>query len=343
MIFLAVCLIAVIGYLIAGWHLGDSVYMVIITIFGVGYGEVQPIDSWPLRSLTIIVIIGGYGAVIYTVGGFIQMVVDGELNDAFDARRTKKEIDAMDGHTIICGFGRMGTSLAGELHDAGRPFVAIDSDPVSLEHARMHGWSVLAGDATDEDVLEEAGVRRAQVLATVLSDDATNVFVTLTARSMNPDLTIIARGENRSTQSKLVSCGADEVVMPTAIGATRISQLIMKPSADQVLDRLSTEGQMGVDLEQIGLEFDELIVAEGSALAGRTLAEVEVRGAHGYLIVGIRGVDGTTALNPGPDTRLAVGDAVLVLGYRDDIPSFAARFSDATPPGTSYRGVRMDR
>lgn len=184
----------------------------------------------------------------------------------------------------------------------------------------------------------QAGIRRAAVLATVLSDDATNVYVTLTAREMNPDLTIIARGENRSTERKLRSCGANTVVMPTAIGASRITQLILTPSPDELLERLTTETGLEDDLTDIGLRFEEAVVDADSPLAGRTLAEIEVSGAHGYLIVGIRHRDGTTVLHPPSSARLAIGDVVVVLGYHDDIPHLTAR---PPRPRTSltYRGV----
>jgi voltage-gated potassium channel len=286
-------------------------------------------------------IVAGYGAVIYTVGGFIQLVVDGELNRAFGARRMNKDIDRLTGHTIICGFGRMGTSLAQELHAAGQPFVAIDSRAGVSPLADADGYLVIAGDATEEEVLERAGIGRAGALATVLSDDATNVFVTLTAREMNPDLTIIARGENRRTENKLRSCGADIVVMPTAIGATKISQLLLRPTADELLDRITDDTDMGVDLGHIGLVFDELPIDGSSPLAYKTLDEIEVRGAHGYLIVGIRGVDGTTIMHPPATTSIAVGDVVVVLGYHDDIPELATRFAPkARPRTTIYRGVK---
>lgn len=339
-LFVTVCVVAVAGYMIAGWALDDAVYMVVITIFGVGYGEVEPVRSGALRLLTITVIIAGYGAVIYTVGGFIQMLVDGELNKALGARRLTKEIRAMERHTIICGFGRMGTKLAAELQAAGRPFVAIDSDPDALRTAEELGYSVIDGDASEEHVLEEAGIERAAFLATVLSDDATNVFITLTARALNPDVTIIARGEDRRTEGKLRNCGADEVVLPTAIGATKMSQLITRPSAEQMVEQLTAGDGAGLDLGPIGLRFDELRVEPGSPLAGRPLDAIEVRGNQGFLVVGVRRSDGTTVLNPPTDTVLDIGDAVIVLGYRDDIPQLASRF---TATGRIvYRGVEME-
>lgn len=318
-----VCVLGVAGYVIAGWGLADGLYMVVISIFGVGYGEVRPVEDWQLRTLTGFVIIAGYGAVIYTVGGFIQLVVDGELNRAFGVRRMTKEIERLENHVIICGFGRMGQSLAQELEALNRPYVAIDTDPHAVERADGSIRLIIGGDATDDHVLERAGIHRASVLTTVLSDDATNVFVTLTARAMNPGLMIIARGENRGTEDKLRRCGADTVVMPTDIGATKISQLIVRPTAEEMLERIAASGD--VDLVHLGLEFDELEVDGDSRWVGRSLGDIEVRGAHGYLIVGVRTAAGHTTMHPPTDLILSPGDTVIVLGYHDDIPQLSSR------------------
>lgn len=340
-LFTVVCVVAVIGYVSAGWKLDDSIYMVIITIFGVGYGEVQPVQSPALRALTIMVIIAGYGAVIYTVGGFMQMVVDGELNKALGARRMMKEIERLSNHTIICGVGRMGTILARELHLSGKPFVVIDTDERRLQAAESHGYLVLSGDATDEFVLEQAGIRTASVLATVLSDDATNVFVTITAREMNREILIIARGENPRTEKKLLGCGANKVVLPTAIGATKVAQLIIRPTAENMLEQLTAQSNIGEELSHIGLQFDELEVAPNSSLVDKVLSDLEVRSNHGFLIVGIRHADGSTILNPPSTTALATGDTVIVLGHSDDIPQLAQRFS-ARGRKITYRGGTVE-
>lgn len=337
--FLAICAVAVGGYMAAGWKLEDSIYMVIITIFGVGYGEVQPVQSPGLRALTILVIISGYAAVIYTVGGFMQMLIDGELNRALGARRMTKEIASLHGHTIICGHGRMGAILARDLRAAGKAFVIIDSDQSRRHDAENQGYLVVSGDASEEHVLEQAGISRASILATVLSADATNVFVTITARAINPDLTIIARGENPRTEKKLLGCGANRVVLPTAIGASTVAQLIIRPTAETMLAQMTTQGRVTTELQQIGLQFDELKVDPESSLVDKALTNIEIRSNHGYLIVGVRTADGSTVLNPPPDTTLVAGDVVIVLGHSDDIPQLAERFSSGIQ--TRYRGVTV--
>ncbi|MEQ8436053.1 MAG: potassium channel protein [Ilumatobacter fluminis] len=335
--FAVVIVIGIIGYVAAGSSPGDAFYMVIITIFGVGYGEVVPVDSDGLRALTITVIVAGYGAVLYTVGGFLQMLVDGELNQHFGARRMHRDIDRLSGHTIICGYGRMGASLAHDLALAGAAFVAIDSRPVTFDSRSDRRLSIV-GDATEESVLEEAGIHRAAVLATVLSDDATNVFVTLTARAMNPDLTIIARGEQPATADKLRRCGADQVVLPTTIGAAKMSQLITRPTADQILARLEGAGDDNVDFAHLGLGLAEVAIVENSPLIGRILDDVDVRGTHEHLVVGLRRADGTTELHPPPTTTVAAGDTLVVVGYENDRPSLVRRTSNTSD--ITYRGAK---
>ncbi|MBA2114402.1 Glutathione-regulated potassium-efflux system protein KefC [Planctomycetes bacterium FF15] len=340
-LFVAICVVAVVGYVAHGWRLDDAIYMVIITIFGVGYGEVQPVESIALRALTIMVIIAGYGAVIYTVGGFMQMVVDGELQKALGARRMCMDIDRLDNHAIICGVGRMGSILARELAAQGKSFVVIDTDERRLNSAQELGYLFINGDATDEHVLEQAGIKRAAVLASVLSDDATNVFVSVTARGMNADIMIIARGENPKTEKKLIGCGADKVVLPTAIGAKKLAQMIIRPSAENMLEQVTTQGDMNDELGRIGLQFDELIVADGSSLVDKSIGSIELRSNHGFLIVGLRRKDGSTMLNPTAETILNPGDVVIVLGHSNDIPQLAERFC-ATRGKVTYRGVAVD-
>lgn len=338
--FVAICVTAVFGYVSAGWELADSIYMVVITIFGVGYGEVQPVQSSGLRALTILVIIGGYAAVIYTVGGFMQMLIDGELNKALGARRMTKEIESLHKHAIVCGFGRMGSILAQELRQANKPFVIIDSNERRLKDAEDRGFLVVNGDATEESILLQAGIDRAAVIATVLSADATNVFVTITAREMNPEVMIIARGENPRTEKKLLGCGANKVVLPTAIGASKVAQLVVRPTAEDMLERLTGRNYMQEELCQIGLRFDQLQICGDSPLVNRSIGDAKVQGEQGFVIVGIRREDGTTMLNPPADTLLLAEDTVVVLGHSHDLPQLAERFSANTHQLT-YRGVTI--
>ncbi len=335
-LFAAINVVAATGYvLVAGASPADAVYMVIITIFGVGYGEVVAVDTPPLRMLTMALIVVGYGSVIYTGGGVIQLLLDGELNRVLGARRMTRDIDSLTGHVIICGYGRVGANLARHLAADGQPFVAIDADGGGPNADPTH--LIITGDATEEEVLAAAGIDRARTLAAVLSEDAANVYITLTARSMNDHLTIISRGEDRRVEGKLRSCGADHVVLPTEIGATRMAEIITRPSAEELLERLEGSSETGEDLALLGLHVHPIPIPADSPMVGRTLGEVEFQGAHGYLVVAIHGADGSTVVSPPADTMLRVGDTVVVLGRRDQIPRVTAKFT--TSARISYRGV----
>ncbi|MCR9297196.1 MAG: NAD-binding protein [bacterium] len=340
-VFTVICVAAVAGYMAAGWELADSIYMVIITIFGVGYGEVQPIESNALRALTIVVIVSGYAAVIYTVGGFIQLLIDGELNKALGARRMTRGIERLQGHTIVCGMGRLGSILAKELHAAGKPFVAIDSTIDRLQGLEDdQGYLVIHGDATEEEVLDKAGIRRASMLATVLSQDSANVFVTITAREMNPNLVIIARGENPRTEKKLLGCGANRVVLPTAIGAQKVAQLIIRPAAEELLSQISERADMVPELKELGLEFNEVVIDASSPLVDSRISDVELKNQQGLLAVGLRRADGSCVLHPDAETVLQAGDALVFLGHVNDLPQLVKRLASGGPALT-YRGVRV--
>lgn len=194
--FVSTLVVAVLGYVAAGWSFLDALYMVVITIFGVGYGEVQPLASPGLKVFTILVIVAGTSAAVYSVGGFVQLITAGELHRALGARRMTRGIETLTNHVIICGFGRIGQTLARELQLAQRSFVVIDHDLERVAQAEALGYWVRAGDATEEEVLQAVRIEQATVLATVLRSDAVNVFITLTARGLNPQLMILARGEN---------------------------------------------------------------------------------------------------------------------------------------------------
>ncbi|MGD8861749.1 MAG: potassium channel family protein, partial [Myxococcales bacterium] len=190
----ATAVVGVAGYIIAGWRPLDAVYMVVITLFGVGYGEVRAIESDGLRIFTIVLIVAGCSALIYILGGVFQLITEGELNRALGRRRMTKEIEQLKDHVIVCGFGRIGRALTDALQAGGKPFVVVDREPARLEEAMACGAPVFEGDATSEETLEAVGIARAHTLATVLPSDALNVFITLTARNLNPELQILARG-----------------------------------------------------------------------------------------------------------------------------------------------------
>lgn len=337
-VFFAVTMIvAIAGYSIAGWSPIDAVYMVVITVFGVGYGEVRPLSSPSLKIFTMLVIVAGTSSTLYIVGGFLQMVTEGEINRALNVRRMNKEINTLKQHVIICGYGRIGQILAKKMAESHQPFVIIDSSGDRLAEAQELGYLVVNGNATDETVLNLAGIDRAQFLATVLPDDAANVFITLTARGLNPDLVILARGEFPTTEKKLRLAGADHVVLPAAIGALRMARMITHPAAVDFLDQNDGGSTLSELLNQFEIQIDELAVPTDSPLMGGTIGDVEVRGKGAFIVMALRRSDGTTLTRPTHDTLIREGDTVVVMGHQGDIPAFAQHYTLRRQ--TKYRGI----
>jgi voltage-gated potassium channel len=234
-----------------------------------------------------------------------------QLRQFFGANRMQSRVDKLSGHVVICGFGRIGVMLARDLAAAGMPLVVIERGATRLAEAEAAGYLCLAGDATDEETLHAAGIERAKVLATVLPDDAANVFITLSARNLNAGLEIIARGEAPTTERKLRRAGADHVVLPTHIGAERIARMILYPASgalasDEELARAKHDlGELGVDLELV-------IAHDGAAMTNLTVGEAERRGSGAFFIVRIRRGESSIA-RPPSDEIIRAGDEVLVL------------------------------
>jgi voltage-gated potassium channel len=266
-IFVLTLIVAVIGYTLFGWSLLDSVYMVVITIFGVGYGEVHPLETPPEKIFTMMVIIAGTTSAVYIVGGFVQMVAEGEINKALDIHRLDKNIRGLENHAIICGFGRMGQIMAQQLVKDRQKFVILDRESDRVAKAEQLGYLATMGNATDENLLISVGIKKARVLATVLPDDAANVFITLTARGLNQNLIILSRGELPSTEKKLKLAGADRVVLPAIIGGMRMANLITRPTATDFLKSKSDRHYLDELLGQINIQIDELVIKKNSALA----------------------------------------------------------------------------
>lgn len=331
---------AVIGYMLFGWPLLDSIYMVVITIFGVGYGEVQPLDSPAEKIFTIVVIIAGTSSAVYVVGGFVQMITEGEINRALDARRKSQGIERITQHVVVCGFGRIGQILARQLHETKQPFVIIDNNSDRIAKAELMGYFAYTGNATDEVILQSVGIGRAKVLATVLPDDAANVFITLTARELNPRLFIVARGEFPTTEKKLRLAGADHVVLPAAISAQRMANLITRPAALDFLDQKEEHKHLNELLAQIDVQIDELAVPIGSSLVGKTIKQLEIQGKGTFIVVALRPIEGTLKTHPDPDWILQGGDTIIVMGHLGDIPQFAR--ANKLKGKMRYRGAQME-
>ncbi len=321
--FVLTIIVAVVGYLFYGWTLMEAIYMVVITIFGVGYGEVQPIDTTSERIFTIAVILAGTSSALYIVGGFVQMIAGGEINRAFDAQRKKNTISNLNNHVIICGFGRIAQVIATHLVEAAQEFVIIDHNGEKIAIAEGLGYLAQEGDATDENILQSVGIQNAHVLATVLPNDAINVFITLTARELNPDLLILARGELSSTEKKLRLAGANHVVSPATVSGVRMVNLIARPTGTGFLEQKDQQNSLNDLLAQIEVQIDELTLSAYSPLMGKTIRELEIRGKGAFIVVALRRSNGLLLTHPHSSLILDCDDTLIVLGHQEELPKFA--------------------
>jgi voltage-gated potassium channel len=315
LVFLVAISFGVIGYLVAGWTVLDAMYMVVITIFGVGYGEVHDLSP-ELRIFTVAFIVVGCTSLLYATGAFINWLTEGQLQTLLGKRKMEKELRNLNNHVIICGFGRVGKLLSTKLFENKRPFVVIDRSEEKIREIQDDGYLAIMGDSTEEEVLKKARIEHASVIATVLPDDAANVFIVLSGRSINPSLTIISRADNSSTQQKLFQAGADKIVMPAVIGADHIANMVLKPNAQEILEKDLHDNYFLDNLNDIGLEIGEIEVVKNSPLDGGVLEDLEKRGRSAFLVVAVRKKNGNTIIKPPLDQALHAGDKLIVISQK---------------------------
>ena len=276
-----------IGYVVLGFSLLDAVYQTVTTITTVGFRELRPLSTAG-KIFTIVLILAGVGTALYAFGVVLESLVEGHLRQHFERRRMKRDIARMTGHTIICGWGRVGRAVGGYLAGQDAQVVVVDLAP---ERAAAAGHPALLGDVTDDDVLRKAGIMRARALVAAINTDAENVYVTLSARALRPDLVIIARARTEASEPKLLRAGATRVVNPQRIGGQRIAAAALQPNVVEFLDVVMHDGSLEFRLEEVS-------VRAGSRLAGRTLQEANVGETTGALVLALRGHDGTFLANP---------------------------------------------
>jgi voltage-gated potassium channel len=315
---LAVFLVSVVGFLTFGWSLIDSVYMVVITMFGVGFGEVHPLINVWEKIFTMLVIVGGTSAVVFVIGEVIRFITEGEILKVIGELKKSRQVEGVSQHAIICGYGRIGQILAHDLAAYGFPFVVVDLEDERLAMAEAAGYLFVKGSATEEETLIRAGAERAQVLATVLPQDTLNVFITLTARNLNRNLRIIARGEQPSTEKKLLQAGANEVVLPAAIGGSRIAHIITRPTTMNFLG--DARGMVGEELKRLGVEIIELRLHQHTFLVGKKVQELQNLAEGNLLVLAIQRADGSVLKSGFLEESLREGDAVIILGRMQVLP-----------------------
>ena len=325
---LVVVAVATVAYMMAGWSFADAIYMVLLTVYTVGYGEVRPIDTSYLHAVTIGTMALGCTGMILLTGALVQFLTITQLQRIFGVKRMIREIDHLSGHVIIVGLGRIGLMLAKEMKSGGVPFVIVEQSEKRGTEAREQDYLCVVGDATDENSLRAAGIERARALATVLPNDAANVFITLSARSLNPDVQIIARGEMPATERKLQQAGANRVVLPTHIGAERIAEMILYPETERFLHASEKMQELERALRGLGLEMQVVAVPDKGALTDLSIEEIEGRTSGQFFVVQLTRRDGEVFTRPDATMRVRAGDGVVIVGR--GIQSCRAMF-DAPP------------
>jgi voltage-gated potassium channel len=293
------------GYvLLFGWSVGDGLYMTVITLTTVGYKEVRELDALG-RIWTMLFSLAGVGIIFGTVGLVAETFVAEAVSGKREQRRMTESVARLRDHFILCGFGRVGGTVARELQHSGIPVVVIDSNADSLGEAAQDGYLVVHGDATDDEILVAAGVTHARGLITTVDTDAQNVYVTLSARALNPKLFIVARANDENSDAKLRHAGADRVVSPYTRAGRQIAELATRPRVADFIDFALSHGQLSFSIEEVE-------VAEGGPLAGQTVADLAEDGIHALAIV-TKG-PGQFDTSPAMDRVLQAGDQLIVSG-----------------------------
>ncbi len=296
----------------------DAFYRTVLAITTVGFNEVTTLSAGG-QVVTVVLLFAGLGVILWVATDIGRSVIEGELREAFGQVRRSRMIERLSGHEIVCGWGRMGQAVVDELRRARRDVVVVERQPEKVARLRAADVPVVEGDGTSETALRAAGIERARGLVSCLNDDAHNVYTVLTARSLNPDLFIVARAGEEGAETRLQRAGANRVVNPYRHGGARLAQLVVKPAVVDFLDF-----SMGA-AKVPGLELEQVRLAASSPLVGRTLAEADLRRRCG---VGVVAVQRGPTLFPNPEPNLALhdGDVLVVLGVRDHLEEFEAMF-----------------
>jgi voltage-gated potassium channel len=298
-------------YWLESYSLFDSLYLTVITLTTIGYGDVTP-KTTPGRVFTIFLALGGIFTLFYVAAEVIRLVISGEVQDVLGRRRMEQNLAELKNHLIVCGFGRMGRLVCKEFSGQGLPFVVIERAAELLDDFALAHGIPLHGDATSDDVLRRAGVERARGLVTVLASDADNLYITMSARVLNDKLYIVARAEEDRAEQKLRRAGANRVVSPYVIGGVRMAHAVLRPA---VVDFI----ELATRTEHLDLQIEETQIAPQSRLARVSLRDSQLRQEHGVIIVAIKKATGEMVFNPPGDAVMEPGDTLITLGNRQQL------------------------
>jgi len=313
---LGLTIFGTVGYMhLEGYTLREALFMTVVVLSTVGL-QLREIGPGG-QMLTIVLVVLGLGVVLYTLGLTAQQVIEGEIRALFGRRRMQRTIDAMRDHVIVCGYGRIGRMVCRELRAKPADFVVVESDEAVARHAEEEGAAVLGTDATEETSLLGAGIMSARALVAALPSDAENVFITLTARALKPDLVVVARSETESGAERLRQAGATRVISPYAIGGHRMAQAILRPAVLDFVDLATHHRSLELQLEEIPV-----------GRRGETpLAESEVREHLDVMILAIHKAGGELRFKPAPEEPVAEGDRLLVVGEARSLKELARKLA----------------
>jgi voltage-gated potassium channel len=303
--------IGTIGFtVIAGYPPFDAFYMTLTTMTTVGYGEIHPL-SRAGRIFNSFLIFFGVTTIFIAIGAMTQTIIEMELGDVLGKRRTKRMIDKLKDHYIICGFGRVGRGAAMELAHAGVPFVVVDIDPTRAERAMLAGMLAVAADSTRDETLRLVGIDRARGLVAALSSDADNLFVLLSAKGLNPGIYVATRAAEEGAE-EMRRAGADSVFAPYALTGHRLAQALLRPHVVQFLDFATNDVGEDITIEQVR-------VAADSEMVDKTIREMQIRKEVGVIVLAIRSASGSMLFNPPPDTPVRGTDHLIVMGRAENL------------------------
>jgi voltage-gated potassium channel len=309
---MVIVVVGIAGYgLIEGWNMLDSVYMVVITLFTIGFQEVNPLSPAG-KVFTMFIAVAGVGTAVYAGGRAVEIIVEGEMSGYQKKKRMNRKMREMRQHYIICGYGRVGRQVAQVFETSKVPYVVIDNSRDAVAGLEARNIPYVLGDATSDDVLLSGGILAARGLIACSDSDVDNVYVTLSARALNANLRIVSRAGVRDTEKKLIMAGADRVISPYFISGTRMAALVTQPVISDFLDLVTHSGQMEFSLH-------EMAIPESSPMIGRSLEEADIRGASGATVLAILKSDGSFDLQPKATSIIAKGSTLVVLGTQEQI------------------------
>jgi len=312
LVLLIIIVVGISGYMfIEGWEFLDALYMIVITLFTVGFNEVHDLSRFG-EMLTMFIIVCGVGTAIYTVGQFGEIMIEGQIFGYRRKKRMEKKIKDMKGHYIICGFGRVGHQVADELKNDQIQYVVVDKKPQTSDELEPGGIPYVLGDGTTNGVLKEAGLEKAKGLIACADSDMENVFVTLSARAANPEIYIVARASGKDAEEKLKMAGANRVISPYFISGRRMAGLAIKPVTSDFLDTVMHGEHLAFSLREINIPVK-------SPMVKKSLAEAEIRQKSGATVLAIRKADGGFNLQPLANSIVEAGDILIVIGTHEQL------------------------